>query len=122
MALNPETRLVQLPAMLAVGNRPDVLVWRQQSGLFYTEQGIPVRVGLPGMADAGMAVAVTITPEWVGRTVALAVQAEFKHRGQQSQAQRNWQRAFEARGGAYRIVRSPDEMQQLVADVQAGRF
>lgn len=81
-----------------------------------------VRVGLPGMADAGMIVAVTVTPEMVGKTIGVAVQPEFKtDRGQQSDAQRNWQRAVEARGGVYRVVRSADDMQQLVEDVQHGR-
>lgn len=124
MAANRETRTVQHPALLAVGARPDVLAWRQQAGLFraYDNPDRVVRVGLPGMADAGMIVAVTITPDMVGKTIGVAVQPEFKAgRGQQSEPQQNWQRAVEARGAVYRLVRSPNDMQQLVADVQHGR-
>jgi hypothetical protein len=122
MARNRETRTVQLPAMLAVGQRPDVLIWRQQSGLFYTEQGNPVRVGLPGMSDAGMIVAVTITPDMVGKTIGVAVQPEFKAKSQQTEAQAGWQKAVEQRGGIYRLVRSADEAVALVEDVQRGRW
>lgn len=120
MAKNRETRCVQLPSLLAVGSRSDVLAWRQQSGMFFTKDGNPVRVGVPGLADAGCIVAVTVTPDMVGKTIGVAVQAEFKAGGQQSEAQANWQRAVEARGGIYRLVRSADDMQQLVADVQSG--
>ncbi len=82
----------------------------------------PVRVGLPGMADVGMVVSVTVTPGMVGKTIGVAVNAEMKTTtGRQSEAQRNWQRAFEARGGIYRIVRSEADMLALVADVQAGK-
>lgn len=111
--------------MLAVGQRDDVLIWRQQSGLFrqFEAPHTPVRVGLPGMADAGMIVAVTITPDMVGKTIGVAVQPEFKAaRGRQSESQANWQAAVEQRGGIYRLVRSPDELSQLVEDVQHGRW
>lgn len=109
--------------MLAVGSRPDVLLSRQQSGLFFSRDGNPVRVGLPGMADVGMIVAVTITPEMVGKTIGVAVQAEMKtSTGRQSEAQVNWQRAVEQRGGVYAIVRTEAEMRDLVERVQQGQW
>ncbi len=125
MSQNRETRTVQNPALLAVGQRHDVLVWRQQCGLFrqFEPPHTPVYVGTPGMADAGMVVAVTVTPDMVGKTIGIAVQPEFKTaRGQASQRQRDWRQAFEARGGIYRLVRSADDMRQLVEDVQNGRW
>jgi hypothetical protein len=125
MAKNAETRTVQLPAMLAVGGRQDVLCWRQQSGTFraYDDPQRVVKVGLPGMADAGMVVAVKITEAMVGKTIGVLTQAEFKtSSGRQSEAQRNWQAAVEQRGGVYRLVRSEAEMLALVDDVQAGNF
>ena len=100
-----------------------VLAWRQQSGLFYTRDGVPVRVGLPGMSDCGMIVPVVITPDMVGRTIGVAVQPEFKtQKGRQSEAQSNWQQAVELRGGAYKLVRSDSEMVQLITDIQNGRW
>ncbi|HET8695563.1 MAG TPA: hypothetical protein VFM33_12895 [Aquabacterium sp.] len=123
MAKNRETRTVQNPALLAAGSRPDVLAWRQQCGLFYTKQGNPVFIGLPGMSDCGMIVRTVVTQEMVGKTIGVAVQPEFKtQRGQQSEAQGNWQAAVEARGGIYRIVRSAEDMNQLIEDVQNGRW
>ena len=125
MAQNPETRQAQNPALLAVGARPDVLIWRQQSGVFrsYDDPSRIVRVGVPGMADAGAIVAVTITPEMVGKTIGVAVQPEFKTaKGTQREKQANWQAAVEQRGGVYALVRSDSEMLQLVERVQRGYF
>ena len=125
MAKNRETRTVQNPALVAVGARPDVMAWRQQSGMFraFDDPTKMVRVGQTGMADSLAVVAVTITPEMVGRTIGLAVAAEFKtNTGRQSEAQQNWQRAFEQRGGIYRLIRNAADMLALVSDVQAGRW
>lgn len=125
MAQNRETRESQNPSLLAVGARPDVLIWRQQSGVFrsYDDPQRVVRIGQPGMADAMSVVAVTITPEMVGKTIGVAVAPEFKtNRGRQSEAQANWQRAFEQRGGIYELVRTPEQMVDLVARVQRGEF
>lgn len=125
MAQNPETRLSQNPALLAVGSRPDVLIWRQQSGVFrsYDDPSRIVRVGVPGMADAGAIVAVKITPDMVGKTVGVAVQPEFKTaRGTQRDKQANWQAAVEQRGGVYALVRSDADMVKLVERVQRGHF
>ena len=125
MAKNRETRTVQNPALLAVGARPDVLIWRQQSGLFrqYEPPHAPVRVGQPGIADSMAVVAVTITPDMVGKTIGVAVAPEFKTTtGKQSDRQKDWMAAFQSRGGIYRLVRSAAEMLALVDDVQAGRW
>ena len=124
MAQNRETRTVQNPALLEVGARPDVLVWRQQVGVFraYDNPDRVVKVGIKGMADSGMIVAVTVTPEMVGKTIGVAVQPEFKvANGKQREHQEDWQRAVEKRGGVYRVVRTPAEMAQLVEDVKNGR-
>lgn len=125
MAQQREARETQNPALLAVGSRPDVLIWRQQSGVFraYDDPTRIVRVGQPGMSDAGAIVRVTITQDMVGKTVGIAVQPEFKTRtGRQREAQANWQAAVEQRGGVYELIRSPDEMVALVARVQRGDF
>ena len=125
MAKNRETRTVQNPALLAVGARPDVMAWRQQSGMFraFDDPTKVVRIGQLGMADSMAVVAVTITPEMVGKTVGVAVAPEFKTtKGTQSDSQKAWQAAFEARGGIYRLIRSAADMLALVSDVQAGRW
>lgn len=125
MSQNPETRQAQNPALLAVGARPDVLIWRQQSGVFraYDDPTRIVRVGVPGMSDAGAIVAVTITPDMVGKTIGVAVQPEFKTAtGKQRDKQQLWQAAVEKRGGIYQLVRSAEQMVSLVEKVQRGDF
>jgi hypothetical protein len=123
MAQSREVREAQNPSLLAVGMRPDVLVWRQQVGVFRAMDNPDriVKVGVPGMADSGMVVAVVVTPEMVGKTIGVMVQPEYKTaKGRQREAQKDWQAAVEKRGGIYRLVRSAEEMTQLVADVQNG--
>jgi len=122
VAQNRETS-IQNSALLAVGARPDVLAMRMQSGVFrrMDDPQQLVRVGVPGLADTMMIVAVEITPAMVGRTVGVAVAAEIKtDTGRQSKAQQLWQRAFTSRGGIYAVVRSAGEMLGLVERVRRG--
>ena len=115
---------IQRAAFLAVGTRPDVAAFRLQSGLFrtlYSDQ--KVRVGQPGMADGLMVVAVTVTPEMVGRVLGVAAFPEFKTQtGRQAEAQHNFQRAVQSRGAPYRLIRSAEDMLAFVADVQRGEL
>lgn len=120
-----EVREVQNPALLAVGCRPDVYVWRQQVGVFRAMDNPEriVKVGTAGMSDAGMVVAVKITPDMVGKTIGVAAFPEFKtKKGSQKDDQKNFQRAVESRGAPYRLVRTEKEMVQFVEDVKAGKF
>lgn len=115
-----EKNEVQNKSLLAVGSRPDVMVWRNQTGMFLTMDGKrPVRVGNPGAPDSLGVVRVTITPDMVGQSVGVAIGPEFKlpFTGRQSQAQKNWQSAFEARGGRYALIRSADEMVDFINSV-----
>jgi hypothetical protein len=125
MAQNRETRTVAHPAMLAVGTRQDVMVWKQPVGLFRAleDPDRKVLVGTPGQSDTMAVVAVTITPDMVGKTIGVAVAPEFKTtKGKQSDKQKLWQAAFEKRGGVYQLVRSPAEMIDLVERVQRGNW
>lgn len=125
MARNRETRTVAHPALLAVGQRPDVLIWKQPVGLFraLNDPERKVFVGTPGQSDAMAVVAVTITPDMVGKTIGVAVAPEFKTaKGRQRESQELWEAAFTRRGGVYRLVRSQGDMHQLVEDVQHGRW
>ena len=125
MAQNRETKTVAHPALLEVGARPDVMIWKQPVGLFRAleDPSRRVMVGTPGQADSIAVVAVVITAEMVGKTIGVAVAPEFKTaKGTQSEKQKNWQAAFQRRGGIYRLVRSAAEMLALVDDVQNGRW
>lgn len=122
MTRNAETNL-QNSAFNAVGRRDDVMIWRQQSGAFRAleDPSRIVKVGTPGISDALAVVGVEVTPEMVGKRIGVAVGVEFKtEAGRQSDAQKRWQAAFEARGGLYRIVRSAADIVQLVENVKSG--
>lgn len=122
MARNAETNL-QNSAFNAVGRRDDVMIWRQVVGVFRsrTNKKRVIRAGVKGMSDSLMIVGVTITPDMIGKRIGVAVGVEFKtETGRQSDAQKRWQKAFEERGGLYRIVRSAGEITQLVENVRSG--
>lgn len=122
--MNPET-IIQNRCLLSVGQRKDCMWWRQHVGKYrhLHQPDQVVSIGTPGMADTIGVVAVTITESMVGKTVGVAVAAELKTKtGKQQENQQLWQRAFQARGGVYRLVRSPEDMTQLVEDVKHGRW
>lgn len=123
MGRNTETN-IQNECLLSVGSRPDVLAMRLQSGA-YRAMDNPnriIKVGAPGMPDTMLVVAVEITPDMVGQTMAVCAAAEIKtSTGRQSEAQKRWQSAFEKRGGVYRLVRSPADMLALIEQIKAGK-
>jgi hypothetical protein len=123
MAQNGETK-IQNRALLEVGLRPDCMAIRMQSGVFraMNDPDRIVKVGTPGVSDTMVFVSTVITPDMVGKTVAIPLAAEVKtDKGQQSQAQRDWQRSFEARGGIYRVIRKPGDMTTAVEEIKDGR-
>lgn len=116
---------IQRACMLEAGSDPDVLIWRQHVGA-YRALDAPeriIKVGLPGQADACMAVSVTITPDMVGKRIAVLCQPEFKApKGRQAVEQKRWQIAIERLGGIYRLIRSVDDLRQMIEDVKRGRW
>lgn len=116
---------IQNAALLEVGTDPDVMVWRNQTGVFRAmdDPDRVIKVGNPGAPDILGVVAVTITPDMVGKTIGVAIAPEMKTgRGKQAENQGKWQRAFERRGGVYRLVRSPGELRDMVEAVKNGDF
>lgn len=115
---------IQNACFLALGSRPDVLIFRQQSGVFRAmDSDRIIKVGVPGMSDALAVVSVEITPDMVGKTVAVAAFPEFKtSRGRQADAQHNFQNAVRARGAVYRLIRSVDDIQSMVDDIKSGQW
>ena len=55
---------LQTDVFIALGSRPDVLIWRQQSGVFrsMTDPSRIVLAGVPVMSDALAVVEVEVTP------------------------------------------------------------
>lgn len=111
MPRNAETN-IQNSIIISIGQRADVLCWRNQTGAFRSMDNPQrvVHVGDKGSPDILSVVAVTITPEMVGKTVGVAVGIEVKTAtGKQSEQQQKWQKAFEKRGGIYQVCRTPAE-------------
>lgn len=125
MAQQLESKLMNA-GMLAIGQRRDVLVNRQHVGKYRSLIGDHIiSIGVPGMADLSLAVSCLITADMVGKTVAIACEAEFKtHKAgsKQSDAQRLRQHAFTKIGGVYRVCRSPEDLVALVDDVKNGKW
>ncbi len=112
---------IQNASLIAVGSDPDVLVMRIQSGVFRSmdDPSRIVRVGTPGISDSLAVVRVTVTPEMVGKDIAVCIAPEFKTaKGKQRDAQVKWQAAFEKRAGQYRLIRSPEQMLEFIGDVK----
>ena len=112
---------LQTDVLVALGSRQDVMIWRQQSGVFRSmnDPARRVRVGTAGMSDALAVVEVEITPEMVGKRVGVAVGLEFKSgSGKQSKAQAAWQRALEKSGGKYALIRSVDDAEKVVEKIK----
>ena len=97
-----ESRVVH-DVLLAIGALPGVLAWRNNTGALRDVTGRTVRYGSPGSPDILAVVA--------GRFVGL----ECKTRtGRQPDDQRTWQRACEAAGGIYAVVRSDTDALAVV--------
>lgn len=112
---------IQNASLLAIGSDPDVLAMRLQSGVFRSmdDPSRIVKVGTPGVSDSIAIVKVVITPDMVGKTVAICAAAEFKTlKGKQREAQVKWEQAFQKRGGRYRLIRSPQQMKEFIDEVK----
>lgn len=84
------------------------MVWRNNTGKFrsLTDPQRIVTVGQVGSADIIGVQPVTITADMVGKVIGQAIAIEVKTpTGKQSQEQKNWQQAFEERGGIYILGR-----------------
>ncbi len=96
---------IQREIMLAVGNRPDVRIWRNNSGVARQRRkdgskGRPVKFGLvPGAADIIGIIA-------GGRFLAIECKTI---NGRLSQNQKQWRAVIERFGGLYILARSAQE-------------
>lgn len=102
---------IQSQIMLALGARPDTRVFRNSVGYAILPNGTPITFGLcPGSADLIGWHTVTVTPDMVGRRLAVFLSVEVKGtKGRPSLAQLNWQRVVDEAGGIAVIARSVDE-------------
>lgn len=116
---------IQAEILRALGSRPDVRLFRNTCGTGWSGQHISgagnvvtignarfVRYGLtPGSADLIGWQAVTVTPEMVGRKLAVFTSIEVKAHatGRLTPEQDNWRRVVSSAGGAAGVARSVAE-------------
>lgn len=84
------------------------IVRRNNVGTFYTFDGRPIAIGIPGEAD------LTLFQNG-GKTVFIETKTRT---GRQSKKQKRFQAAVERLGYAYLIMRSVDDAQQYIEEVK----
>ena len=113
MSTPPEGQ-IKAEILAAMGRMPHVLAWNHPTGVgrALAPPHPVIRYGLPGSPDIIGAVAYTITPADVGRTVGLALGIEVKTpTGRQRDDQKRFQAAWERRAaGIYILARSVDDV------------
>lgn len=92
---------IQQRILLAIGNRPGLRVWRNQTGALKNDRGQLIRFGCPGSAD----ILGIMAPD--GRFLAIEVKTDS---GRQSDQQRHFQTMIENHGGLYILARSVEDV------------
>ena len=113
--MNPETSLMNKITVALAEDR--VLLFRNNTGAYKTDAGHFVRFGVGGRGGSDLigAVPVTITPDMVGRTVAVFAALEVKTKtGCATKEQQNFLAAVARQGGIAGVVRSPDEAAETI--------
>ena len=116
---------IQAEILRALGSRPDVRLFRNTCGTGWSGQHVSgagnvvtignarfIRYGLtPGSADLIGWQAVTVTPEMIGRKLAVFTSIEVKAHatGRLTPEQDNWRRVVSSAGGAAGVARSVAE-------------
>lgn len=90
--------------------------FRYQVGLFYTERGTPVKIGVEGVSDLIGIIPYTVRPEDVGRTIGVFVALEVKKpKGAVRKAQAPFLQTINRLGGIGAVVRSPEDAAAVAA-------
>lgn len=93
---------IQADILLAIGSRPDMRVWRANTGVARdAKTGRRVRFGVPGQAD----IQGLLAPS--GRALYIEVKSA---KGRQSQQQRRFETMITKHGGLYILARSVQDV------------
>ena len=99
-----ETDLVN-SILLEFGARPDLRIWRQNTGAARTSRGALVRFGIPGQADISGILS-------GGRRIEIECKTKT---GRQTKEQKAWQAMIERFGGLYVLARSVEDVRRALA-------
>ncbi|NIO83420.1 MAG: VRR-NUC domain-containing protein [Candidatus Aminicenantes bacterium] len=100
-----------------IGGRPDVRLFRNNCGTAIMPDGSYVKYGLcnPGGSDLIGWRSITITPDMVGRRVALFTAIEVKSgKGRPDKDQRNFIKQVKKAGGLAGVARSPASAEKII--------
>ena len=105
------------------GKRPDLRLWRQNTGAARDKTGRLIRFGVPGAADISGIWRREIEehqgdgwdPAWTPYGIRIEIECKSPT-GTQTEAQRNWQRMIESMGGVYILARSLDDVREVLGD------
>lgn len=113
--MNPETPIMQR-VRLAIGGRPEVRIFRNNVGVADLADGTRRPYGLcRGSSDLIGWRTVRVTPDMVGRSIAVFLAIEVKTpTGRTTPEQENFLRAVNASGGIASVVRSPEEALEVL--------
>lgn len=100
----PTEREIQLAILRQFGTRPDLRLWRANTGVARIGRRV-VRFGVPGQADI-----TGILPG--GRRLEIEIKSST---GRQTADQVNFQRMIERFGGLYILARSIEDVQKAIA-------
>lgn len=105
-----ETTILQR-IRLAIASIPGLRLFRNNVGALKDQQGRFVQFGLhPGSADLIGWRTVTITPDMVGKQIAVFVSVEVKTQdGRVRPDQQNWLEQVQKAGGLAVVARSPEQ-------------
>jgi hypothetical protein len=107
---------IQQNIRLALGTRPDLRLFRNNTGTLKDQHGRPVQFGLcKGSADLIGWRTVTITPDMVGQQVAVFTSIEVKTpTGKLRPEQQQWLNVVQANGGIAGVARSVMDALQIL--------
>lgn len=111
MAVKRTESMIQkavLDYLQMISKQEPIYYFRAGSGVFQTAQGRYVKTGRPGVPD--------IICCAYGKFLGIEVKTE---KGRQSQAQKQAEQDIDWAGGEYHIVRSVDDVRQVIEDVSA---
>lgn len=110
-------KAIQSRILLVLGSKPGIRIFRNTVGVGRTPDGSIVRFGLcPGSGDLIGWTETTVTPEMVGRKVAVFTSVEVKSdKGKLRHDQENWLKVIQVAGGFAIVARSPEEAERLLS-------
>ncbi len=87
--------------LLLLEEFPQSRIFKRDVGLYYTANGTPIRIGIPGQADSYAMINI--------KELLIHLEIEYKiGKDKQSQEQKDWQKVVESLKGIYLLIHDKD--------------